>query len=271
MNDAIGSADAARDFAARALRVPLSQVVSIERIKHGLTNDSWHVRTAHEAVIVRLSNQAESQLQIDRSSEARVLEVAAAAGLGPEVLLCEPQEHVLVTRDAGPTWGDAEAHRPPNIQRVGALLARLHRLEVPAGVREVDLIETVEGYLDVLAQRASHSPLAADATRMRAEHAALALRQGAYQCLCHNDVHALNIVDDGALRLIDWEYSGIGEPMFDLASICVYHHYTRPERERLLEAYFTTPASTAVHQLELACWLFEYVKDLWTEVRSATA
>src|SRR5690606_21605043 len=128
-------------------------------------------------------------------------------------------------------------------------------------------IETVKGYLDVLAQRASGSQLTTSATRTRAEHAALALRQGASRCLCHNDVHGLNIVDSGSLRLIDWEYAGIGEPMFDLASICVYHHFTRPERERLLEAYSTTPQSNAAHQLELACWLFEYVKDLWTEVR----
>jgi thiamine kinase-like enzyme len=218
-------------------------------------------------VIVRLSNTAEAQLQIDRVSEARVLAVVAAAGLGPEVLCCEPQEHVLVTRDAGPTWHESDALRAPNIQRVGVLLKRLHALDVPVGIREVDLIATVTGYLNVLAARESVSQLTASATQRRAEHAALALRQGAAQCLCHNDVHSLNIVDDGSLRLIDWEYSGIGEPMFDLASICVYHHYTRLDRERLLEAYLTTPTSNAAHQLELACWLFEYVKDLWTEVR----
>ena len=99
----------------------------------------------------------------------------------------------------------------------------------------------------------------------------IALSQGAARCLCHNDVHSLNIVDNGTLRLIDWEYSGIGEPMFDLASICVYHRYARPDRERLLDAYVTSASSNAAHQLELACWLFEYVKDLWTEVRGASA
>ena len=271
MSDVSSLEDVARNFAARALHVPLAHVVSIERIKHGLTNDSWRVRTMHDAVVVRLSNRAEAQLQIDRTSEAQVLGVVAEAGLGPEVLLCEPQEHVLVTRDAGATWSEADAHRVSNIERIGALLARLHILDVPIGIREVDLIATVNGYLNVLTARASVSELTASATRTRAEHAAMALRQGEARCLCHNDVHSLNVVDDGALRLIDWEYSGYGDPMFDLASICVYHRYTRPERERLLEAYLRTPIGNAAHQLELACWLFEYVKDLWTEVRAAGA
>lgn len=271
MTEAAPLEDAARAFAARALGVPPSHLLSTERIKHGLTNDSWRIRTVREAVVVRLSNTAESQLQIDRLSEARVLDVVAAAGMGPEVLLCEPREHVLVTRDAGPTWSEADTHSAVNIRRVGGVLARLHALDTPSGIRTVDLLATVSGYLDVLAARASNSQLTASSTRTRAEHAAVALSQGAARCLCHNDVHRLNIVDDGSLRLIDWEYSGIGEPMFDLASICVYHRYARPDRERLLEAYSTTPSSNAAHQLELACWLFEYVKDLWTEVRGGTS
>ena len=259
--------DAARTFASRALGVPISHLVSTERIKHGLTNDSWRIRTVRDSVVVRLSNTAEAQLQIDRLSEARVLSIVAAAGMGPEVLLCEPENHVLVTRDAGATWNEGDARIAVNIKRVGALLARLHALDATPGVREVDLIATVSGYLDVLAARANSSQLTANATRTRAEHAALALSQNAFRCLCHNDVHSLNIVDDGALRLIDWEYAGIGEPMFDLASICVYHRYGRPDRERLLEAYLTAPMSNAAQQLELACWLFDYVKDLWMEVR----
>ena len=48
---------------------------------------------------------------------------------------------------------------------------------------------------------------------------------------CHNDVHHLNVVGGDELRLIDWEYAGAGEPLFDLASVCVYHGYDRTRRE----------------------------------------
>lgn len=255
------------EIAAGALGVDVLEVRSVERIKHGLTNDSWRVRTARDAVIVRLSNTAEQALQIDRQSEARVLALVAAVGLGPEVLMCDPARHVLVTREAGRIWTEVDAHLAGNIERVAGILRQLHALGAPSDIRRVDLVETVRGYLTALEERDHHSQLTTSTTRTRAENAALALRQDGVECLCHNDVHSLNIVDNGALRLIDWEYSGIGERMFDLASICVYHRYDRHERDRLLDSYLQQRMSSAASQLELACWLFEYVRELWMEVR----
>src|SRR5581483_3768020 len=37
--------------------------------------------------------------------------------------------------------------------------------------------------------------------------------------LCHNDLLSANLIDDGRrLWLVDWEYAGIGHPLFDLAN-----------------------------------------------------
>lgn len=254
-------------IAAAALGINVSEIVAVERIKHGLTNDSWRVRTGRGAVIVRSSNASTELLRIDRLSEARVLALVASAGIGPEVLVCDPARHVLVTRDLGQTWSAEDAHVSANIERIAQVLRKLHALPAPSGVRNVDLIETMHGYLRSLDERGRRTKATAKETRERGERAALALRQHAGACLCHNDVHHLNVVDDGTLRLIDWEYSGIGEPMFDLASICVYHGYDRTEREHLLEAYSTHPDETAANRLDLACWLFDYIRELWSEVR----
>ncbi len=259
--------NSARSIAAAALGVSVGAILSVERIKHGLTNDSWRVRTSRDAVIVRASNTSEELLRIDRASEARVLGVVATAGIGPEVLVCDPARHVLVTRDLGETWKAEDAHVSGNIERIAQLLRALHALPVPPGVRSVDLIETLRGYLRSLDELGCRTSATEKRTRERGERAALALQQGARVCLCHNDVHHLNIVDDGRLRLIDWEYSGIGEPMFDLASICVYHQYDRFEREHLLEAYVEHPDPAAANRLELACWLFDYIRELWSDVR----
>lgn len=255
--------------AAHALGVSIEAVTSVERIKHGLTNDSWRVRTQRDAVIVRMSTASEEMLQIDRASEARVLSIVAAAGIGPEVLVCDSEQHVLVTRDLGATWHETDAHVPRNIERLGNLLRKLHALHVPEGVRRVDLLATMRGYLASLDEHGIASSVTTRERRERGEHAARTLQHGSKTCLCHNDVHHLNVVDDGALRLIDWEYSGIGEPLFDLASISIYHAYARAERERLLMAYLGARDDTAWHRLDHACWLFEYIRELWSEVRRA--
>jgi len=93
------------------------------------------------------------------------------------------------------------------------------------------------------------------------------LSKGSTACLCHNDVHHLNVVGGENLRLIDWEYAGVGEPLFDLASACVYHRYGRSQRERLLSTYGAPSDTISWQRLELACWLFDYIRDLWMAVR----
>src|SRR5690606_35100312 len=44
-----------RELLAKALCVPVEGILSFERIKHGLTNDSWRVQTADDRLVVRIS------------------------------------------------------------------------------------------------------------------------------------------------------------------------------------------------------------------------
>jgi thiamine kinase len=256
-------------IAAGALGLAPEAILSCEPIKHGLTNESWLVRTRHDDVVVRISNAHENALQIDRQSEATVLAAVAEVGIGPEVILCEPANRLLITRYLGDTWTEAEATKEENIQRLGQLFRRLHRIPPPAGVRRVDLNESLEGYFRTLNERGVQPALVTKSLRERALQVALKLKENSAATLCHNDVHHLNITDDGRVRLIDWEYSGVGQRLFDLASVCVYHKYDKLQREQLLSAYTSLTELTTWHRLELACWLFDYVRDLWMAVKES--
>jgi len=247
--------------------IEIGGVRSAERIKHGLTNESWLVHSDAGAVVVRLSNTEEVSLQINRVSEALILETVARAGIGPEVIRCDPARHLLVTRYAGETWSEADALEPSNIERVARLLHKLHSVPPPQSIQRVDLVAVVDGYLQTLDEHGIHGPAGTPAQQTRARESAATLQQDSDPCLCHNDVHSLNIVDDGELRLIDWEYAGLGERLFDLASICVYHRYDQRQRELLLAAYVGQSQMGSEPRLELACWLFDYVRELWTAVR----
>ena len=247
--------------------IDIGSIEGIDPIKHGLTNDSWLVRTSNDSFVIRRSNTSEASLQIDRRSEALILTAVARAGLGPEVIRNDPAQHILVTRYAGETWTAQQAVEPANIDRIAMVLRRLHRLPAPAGVRRVDLLSVTEGYLRTLDQHGVASPAAVPALRKRAAEIAATLQQQSTACLCHNDVHALNIVDSGELRLVDWEYAGLGERFFDLASICVYHAYNHEQREQLLISYAGDHSTQTWHRLELCCWLFDYVRELWTAAR----
>jgi thiamine kinase-like enzyme len=144
------------------------RVESIEHLKHGLTNESWLVRTERDALVIRRSNPEEASLQINRESEAAILAAVASAGIGPEVVRCDPTQHILVTRYAGATWSESDAIRPDNIERIAGLIRRLHALQPPAGAQQVDLATAVDGYLDTLDAHGVHCAIAVPALRRRA-------------------------------------------------------------------------------------------------------
>jgi thiamine kinase len=259
------------EIAARALGIESRQVKSVEVLRDGLTNDSWLVRTSSDAVVVRVSNPHAHALQVDRLAEARILEFVHKAGIGPEVLLCDTQRHWLVTRYLGPTCSAADLHDPGRIARLGALLQRLHSLSAPAGVEVVKWSSVMADYVATLATLGRGDALDAG-LHDRAEALVSELEATSdAQRLCHNDVHYLNLIDAESLRLIDWEYAGMGDPYFDLASVVFYNELDIDERGRLLHAYQGAANAHSFERLAKACVVFEYVHDLWHAVRNGIA
>jgi thiamine kinase len=257
-----------RELAARALGIDARDIVSVDEIKHGLTNESWLVRTASDAVVVRVSNRHWASLQIDRSAEALVLDAVGRAGIGPEVVASDVSRGVLVTRYLGPTCAPEQMTAPALIGRLGKAFRALHAMHAPADVHEVHLPTVIAGYLDTLDTLGRQVDAMEPHLRARAMALATEIAESSAPTLCHNDVHHLNMVDREPLRLIDWEYAGLGEPYFDLASVCVYHDYSLQHRVLLLQAYAGVAAAAHVERLSKCCWLFEYIRELWTCVRA---
>jgi aminoglycoside phosphotransferase (APT) family kinase protein len=56
--------------------------------------------------------------------------------------------------------------------------------------------------------------------------------------LCHNDPNPQNIFFADDVKFIDWEYAGVNDRYFDLASICVEFELVDEKREVFLNVYF---------------------------------
>ena len=55
---------------------------------------------------------------------------------------------------------------------------------------------------------------------------------------CHNDLLNANFIDDGErIRIVDWEYAGMGDPFFDLGNFSINHELSPDEDAILLAAY----------------------------------
>lgn len=81
---------------------------------------------------------------------------------------------------------------------------------------------------------------------------------------CHNDSLVDNWVLDGRgrLYLVDWEYSGMNEAMWDLSCLSIEASYTAENDEELLHAYYGRKATADEKRRLIASKL--YVDYLWT-------
>ena len=63
---------------------------------------------------------------------------------------------------------------------------------------------------------------------------------------CHNDLLTANFIHDGErVRIVDWEYAGMGDRYFDLGNLSVNNGFAEADDERLLAAYFGEPCDAA--------------------------
>ena len=58
-------------------------------------------------------------------------------------------------------------------------------------------------------------------------------------CPCHNDLLPANLIDDGQrIRIIDWEYAGMGNRFFDLGNFAENHELSAEQEQEFLHTYF---------------------------------
>ena len=81
---------------------------------------------------------------------------------------------------------------------------------------------------------------------------------------CHNDLLNANFIDDGArIRIIDWEYAGMGDPFFDLGNFSINHELTPDEDEILLAAYDGSVRPDRLARLTLMRIVSDFREAMW--------
>jgi thiamine kinase-like enzyme len=241
---------------------------TLTRLHGGFSNHAWRVDVPGGPWYARLNAADGQSLGVDRASECALLTATGSAGLAPELLACEPANRLLVTRYVvARPWRPEEAASTPNLERIAGMLRRLHELPVPAGVARMDW----PGQARHLAMGLAEAPGDAEIHRIAGEVFAQLEARQFVPSLCHNDLHHLNILDDGArLWLVDWEYGGLGDPLFDLAGFVSMNGLEPCLVETFVCAYGRLKRAD-LDRFEAACWAFDYVQWLWYRLRSGAA
>src|SRR5207245_2168492 len=80
---------------------------------------------------------------------------------------------------------------------------------------------------------------------------------------CHNDLLNANFLDDGEIRIVDWEYAGMGDRFFDLANFSVNHEFNIEDDRRLLGAYFGEVREADLAALRLMRFMSDFREAMW--------
>jgi thiamine kinase-like enzyme len=87
---------------------------------------------------------------------------------------------------------------------------------------------------------------------------------------CHNDLLADNFIEqEGRLRLLDWEYSGNGDPAFELGNLCRELDYDGRQVEELCRAYFGSTPEPLLARVRLHMIVSDVAWALWAAVQTA--
>jgi thiamine kinase len=231
------------------------------RIAGSLSNFAWQVSLPGQDRFVRYARAGNELLGADLRAEGEILHLVAAAGIAPPVVRCDPPARLLVTQWIASAQVDLSAEgRDRTLQQVAATLRRLHQLTPPPGMRVVDFAVQARQLEAALPAAAARPALAACAAEVLSH-----LGPGQVQALCHHDVHAQNMVLDPAARLwlVDWEYAGLGDPLFDLASCASQLELPASGARLLCDEYIRSGGTVEWDNLHLARWVFDYVQWLW--------
>jgi thiamine kinase-like enzyme len=237
----------------------------------GITNRNYRVTLGGGDYVVRVTSPDTVFLEIDRVAEHAAALSAARLGVGPEVAAFLAAQQSLVTRfipgrpispeelrDSGTLAAVARAVRtfhdgPPipgtfspfRVVQAYARTADARGVPVP---RDFTAASRIAGEIEDALQGEEHLPVP-----------------------CHNDLLNANFIHDGTrVRIVDWEYAGMGDRYFDLGNLSINNDLREADDSLLLEHYFGGPCSDRrLASLRLMRIMSDFREAMWGTVQIA--
>jgi thiamine kinase-like enzyme len=237
----------------------------ITPLEGGITNQNYRVEIGNESFVLRVGGKYTHLLGIDRERECICTTIAAGSGVGAEVVSCHVAEEaeVLVTRFIAGTQIPAErACSPEMLPRIVAAIKRYHNGPAFPGI--FSPFETVRTYHRLAEKRGVTLPATLPGVLHLLAQIEEAIRPKLQLRPCHNDLLAGNFIDDGRnIRIVDWEYAGMGDLFFDLGNFAANQALNEEQCTWLVQLYSGEARPTDLAHLHLMRMASDLRESLW--------
>ena len=234
----------------------------------GLTNQNYRVEVDGAFYVVRICGHDTELLGINRRHEYECNLIAAEAGVAPRVVAFFPDLGSLVTQYVdGVKRPASEIGTRENIERVVRSVRALHGARTFPS--QWSPFRMIEGYAQTASRLGCPIPDDGEVLSADLRHIEQVLyRDAAPQAVpCHNDLLNDNFLDDGSMRIIDYEYAAMGDPYFDLANFSSHHRLTDEQDVWLLEAYARRADAADMRRLQLMKLVSDVREAMWGVVQ----
>jgi thiamine kinase-like enzyme len=212
----------------------------------GLTNRVYQLSSA----VLRVPGKGTEEY-INRANEAVAARVAAEAHVSPEVIYADVTTGFMVTRmisNAVTMSPELFKTRMGSPARAGAVFRKLH---TSGGVFpfRFELFAMIDDYLKVLSGKDVELPAGYhDVVKEAQDIRKLLAQKPSPLAPCHCDPLCENFLDDGTrMWIVDWEYSGMNDPMWDLGDLSVEGNFNETQDAEMLVSYFGGAPTAADH------------------------
>ncbi|HYH62828.1 MAG TPA: phosphotransferase [Solirubrobacterales bacterium] len=244
-----------------------------EPLSGGITNRNYRATFGDTVYVIRVPGKDTSLLGINRSAEFAANAAAAEIGVAAPVAAMLTDPPAIVTH-----FIEGRPMEPPELRDHQPLCDVADALRVmhaaPAIPSRFDSFRIVEQY-----ERVARD-LGVDVPAEYAEAHACAIRIEERMSgpehdpvPCHNDLLAANFIWDGMrVRIVDWEYAGMGDRYFDLANFAVNNELPEGARHAMLAHYFrraATKRQTAT--LHLFTFMSDFREAMWGVVQQGAS
>jgi len=245
-----------------SLLVGDEEIQSVEQLG-GMTNQNYLVKTSSNQYIVKFFGKGTDKL-IDRQNEKFNLELLKDLKLDVENYLFDIDAGIKVNQYIENAETLDSATIKTKFEKIALILQTIHASgkELKGEFAPFEEIKKYESLIQGVISYPNYEAVRKSVLSLKNELEKIGVNKKS----CHIDLVPENFIEgpNGHLYLIDWEYSSMNDPMWDLAALFLESEFT-PEEEADFLAYYEgdkTPVSR--EKIRIYKILQDIIWSLWT-------
>ena len=211
--------------------------INIKPIKGGISNQNFLVQENSKKFFVRLGDDMPEH-NVSRSKELIASNAAAEIGLSPAVIYNTKGVLILEYIEGAMLSTDSIVDK---LESIISLIKKIHsEMSKKLYGHSVNFgaFDAIKRYAKLLKNHKSSYTQLLPSLLFQVDK--LEINTSPYDIVfCHNDLIFTNFLDDeDRLWIVDWEYSGFNNPLFDLGDFASHCNFSENKEIFLLENYF---------------------------------